>query len=177
MALSSVRGVPGLSMSRPLAQLSPQASKQSTPYPKPPQINDAAVASAANNQQAMATAQSYEASGRVGAKGVSSGKAKNYYDDYTQQMGNVGGQMQAAQTNQQAANANTMANYQAKMLHENEKLGYGGMLEGLRQIKKQGQLQNQMMGNQYRNMMHQNRFHMDQTKFTDPRSMIDALFR
>lgn len=177
MALSSVRGVPSLSMSRPLAQLSPKPSKQSTPYPKPPQINDSAVSSAANNQQAMATAQGYAGSDRVGARGVSKGKSQNYYDDYTQKMANVGGQMQAAQTNQQASNANTMANYQAEMLHKNEQLGYGGMLEGLRQINKQGQLQNQAMGNQYRNMMHQNAFNMDQTKYINPASMIDALFR
>lgn len=177
MATGSDRSPPSLSMARPLAQLRPKPKASKDSYPAAPQINDSAVSGLANNQMAMSTAQGYMGSNRVGAKGVSSGKAQDYYDDYAQQMADAQGQMQAAGTNQQAASANQQANYQAQMLHKGEQLGYGGMLEGLRQANAARQLQGIQQGNAYRDMMGQHRFAIDQTRYTDPSSMVNALFR
>ena len=79
--------------------------------------------------------------------------------------------------NQQAAAANQQANYQAEMLHKGEQLGYGGMLEGLRQANATRQLQGIQQGNAYRDMMGQHNFNIDQTRYTNPSSMVNALFR
>lgn len=177
MAIGSDRSPPSLSMARPLAQLRPKPKASKASYPAAPQINDSAVSGLANNQMAMSTAQGYMGSDRVGAKGISSGKAQNYYDDYSQQTANVRGQMQAAGTSQQAAAANQQANYQAEMLHKGEQLGNGGLLEGLRQANTARQLQGIQQGNAYRGMMGQHNFNVDQTTYTDPSSMVNALFR
>jgi hypothetical protein len=177
MAVGSDRSPPSLSMRRPLAQLRPKPKASKASYPAAPQINDSAVSGLANNQMAMSTAQGYMGSDRVGARGVSSGKAQNYYDDYAQQTANAQGQMQAAGTAQQAAMANQQANYQAEMLHKGEQLGYGGMLEGLRQANAARQLQGIQQGNAYKDMMGQHAFNMNQTTYTNPASMIAALFR
>lgn len=177
MAIGSDRSIPKLSTTRPLAQLKPKASKQSTPYPKPPQINDSAVSAMANNQQAMGTAQAAMGSDRVSAKGVSGGKAQDYYDKYKTDMANVQGRMQAAGTNQQAAMANAMANQQAEMLHKGEMLQTRGLLEGLRGAKAQQGLALMGLGNQLAQQGADREFNYNQTRYTNPASMIDALFR
>lgn len=179
MAIGSDRRIPSSSMaSSPLAPLKAKASaKQSTPYPKPPQINDSAVSAMANNQQAMATAQSAMGSDRVGARGVSDGKAQDYYDDYATDMANVQGQMQAGGTNQQAALANAQANQQAEMMHRGEMLQTRGLLEGLRGAKAQQNLAQAGLGNQLAQQGADRAFAYNQTRYTNPASSIDALFR
>ena len=177
MAIGSDRSIPKLSRDRPLAQLKPKASKQSTPYPRPPQINDSAVSAMANNQRAMATAQADMGSDRVSAKGVSGGKANEYYDKYNTDMANVRGRMQAAGTNQQAAMSNAMANQEAEMMHRGEMLQTRGLLEGLRGAKSQQNLALLGLGNQLAQQGADRAFAYNQTRYTNPASMIDALFR
>ena len=116
-------------------------------------------------------------SDRVSAKGVSGGKANEYYDKYNTDMANVRGRMQAAGTNQQAAMSNAMANQEAEMMHRGEMLQTRGLLEGLRGAKSQQNLALMGLGNQLAQQGADRAFAYNQTRYTNPASMIDALFR
>lgn len=98
----------------------------------PPRVNDRAVQSMANNQLVSGAGTRESALQSMDRAGVSRGRGQQYRADMAQAMADEDGRTAAAGTEQGAEMANRSARQAFDNTMANERLAYGGLLQGLR---------------------------------------------
>ena len=147
---------------------------QTSPAYQAPRVSDAKVQTANNNMIAASYGADRAAQQNMAGRGMSAGKGQEARGQRAQDKATIQGYMGAAKNSMDASQANASMQLAADNMHQMEKLGYQGLLNGLSDAKQNQMLANKGMSADYYDANNRHRLAMD-SMYLDTRPLLQSL--